>query len=200
MSSTTHPRHAHTPYAIFATALALALAACGGPDERTGPGGGARTGYTSCSGTQCAPGQYCDTGLFCVNGCVSDLNCLPDARCVNVSSVSGAGICEAATTSPNPTPVTPPARDASCDGYAAHARECGMLASEAEALRQSCDQLDADSKRALVACNAAESCAELLSCSGVECFTDAQCPPASPRCLGRAQVVDPFNDVPYTCR
>jgi hypothetical protein len=75
-----------------------------------------------------------------------------------------------------------------------------MLASEAEALRQSCDQLDADSKRALVACNAAESCGELLSCSGVECFTDAQCPPASPSCLRPAQVVDPFNDVPYTCR
>lgn len=210
MTSSTLSRTAHPLTGLLAAGLCLTLAACGGTEPGRsssrsggtgggGGGGGTRTGYTACNGAQCAPGQYCANALFCQNGCTSDLNCLPDQRCIDINSVTGDGICSESA-APPPPPPPPPQRDATCDGYAAHARECGLAASEAEAIRQSCDQLDADTKRALVACNASETCGELLSCSGIQCFTNAHCPPASPSCLTRAQVVDPLSDVPYTCR
>lgn len=187
--------------AASATLLVLAsfaLANCGGKTVGSADSGEtstARTGYTNCASGRCSPGQYCSTNLVCLNGCVSDLNCLSDAKCVEISSVSGEGVCESSP----PTTILPP-RDATCDSYAAHAQECGLLASEAEAIRQVCDQLDVGTKQALAACNASESCAELLSCSGLQCFNDGQCPPASPDCVTRDEVVDPLDDVLHTCR
>lgn len=94
----------------------------------------------------------------------------------------------------------PPPDDNTCDGYADHAETCGLSASNAEAIRQQCDTLSQDEQEAIIACNTSESCSEFRSCSGVECFQDVDCPAARPDCIDPADVVDPFTDIPFTCR
>lgn len=197
---------------IFCSLSALGVA-CG--DSSGGDG----QGFTECGGVTCQPGQYCVDSRFddCQPGCTSDVNCAENQSCqdpdffnvgvcrqaaVVTDPTCGNGACESGEdTNSCPADCTSrPVRDATCDGYAQHAQECGLLASLAEGIRQSCQDLDADTQRALIACNASETCSELRSCSGVDCFADGQCPMATPDCVLPDEVVDPFVDVPFTCR
>jgi hypothetical protein len=168
-----------------------------------GCGGELRDGETECEFNVCAPGQYCDGGLFCSAGCTSDANCLSNSRCVDINSVIGTGICEESAANPNPNPnpnPVPMTQDTTCDGYVNYAKSCGLLASQAEAIRLNCGQLDSQTQTALVACAASQSCSEFMTCSGVECFGDEQCPVAKADCIMPNEVVDPFVDVAFTCR
>lgn len=194
---------------LFGTCL---LFACG--DDSEDP---TERGFTECGQATCQPGQFCEDSRLaqCSNGCTSDLNCAANQTCqdpdffnVGVCRSNGQpsgpecgnGTCEQGETTGSCPADCKPTRDATCDGYADHAKECGLLASAAEALRQECSQLDAETQRALVACNASETCGELLGCSGVECFEDGQCPRERPDCIYPAEVVDPFTEAPFTCR
>ena len=176
---------------VAATSVLAVVAACA-PAQR---------GFTECNGVQCQPGQYCFGGGICANGCLSSVNCAEGQECRDDGGGDNAGVCadpdgpaggEGEGEGEGDDPAT-------CDGYATHAQSCGLRASEAEAIRQQCDQLTADQQSALIACNASESCSEFESCSGVQCFVDADCG-AGQHCLQRSEVVDPLSDVPYTCR
>jgi hypothetical protein len=160
-----------------------------------------KDGESTCATGVCEPGQFCQAAEFCSNGCVSDANCLTGVKCVDINPGSHVGVCENGN---NPAGEgegegeTPP--DNTCDGYATHAQQCGLRASEAEGIRQVCDQASANTKSAMIACNASTTCSEFLSCSGLQCFQDSDCPSSASHCLQRSEVVDPFNDVPYHCR
>ena len=205
--SRAHSARIWTRLSVATLATSALVAACGGTETNPGgrPTGGStsaqRTGETKCLSAVCGAGQYCEGGAICVPGCTSSANCLAGTECVDVDDFTHVGTCESGTSQPPPPPPPPPPkRDATCDGYATHAKECGLLASEAEAIRQSCDQMDAQTKTALVSCNASETCSELMGCSGVQCFEDEHCPPAKPDCVLRTEVVDPLTDQPYHCR
>lgn len=193
-------KQGHSNFKLLSLALTWSIVACGGDERRPGSSGngeGLAPGETHCLGAVCGAGQYCEGGAVCIPGCTSDANCLEGVHCVNVDEFSHVGTCDSAP----PTPTTDtPEREASCDGYAAHAKACGLLASEAEAIRQVCGQADLPTKQAMIACNASESCQELLACSGLQCFTSSDCPSSAPHCVLRTEVVDPFTDIPYHCR
>lgn len=171
-------------------ALVLALAACGGPIGN---------GVTPCGGLQCGAGQYCFSPNQCVNGCTSDANCQDGASCVDINDVTGDGICENGSNGEEGEGEgEPPPDEGTCDGFADHAEACGLLRSEATAIKLVCDQASANEQAAMIACDSAESCDEFRACAGAECFSDADCNGA--HCLQRSEVVDPFVDVPYTCQ
>ena len=176
---------------VFALAAVAALTAC----PSLSPLG---DGQTACNNTVCAAGQYCFGPDLCVNGCTSDANCLDGTACVDINETTGEGVCENGTNDPGDEGEGEAVVDDTCDGYADHARACGLLASETAAIKLSCDQASADVQDAMIACNASTSCAEFRSCSGVECFSDDDCDGG--HCLQRSEVVDPFADFPYTCR
>ena len=160
-----------------------------------------KPGESTCATAVCEAGQFCEAGEFCSNGCVSDANCLAGVKCVDINPGSHIGVCANGS---NPASEGEgegePPPDNTCDGYATHAQQCGLRASEAEGIRQTCDQASANTKRAMIACNASTSCGEFLSCSGLQCFQDSDCPSTASHCLQRSEVTDPFHDVPYHCR
>lgn len=177
--------------ALFSLSFVLVvLAACDG----AAPIG---NGVTPCGGLQCGAGQYCFSPNQCVNGCTSDANCLDSSSCVDISDVTGDGICENGSNGDEGEGEDPP-DVGTCDGFAEHAEDCGLLRSEATAIKLVCDQASADEQDAMVACDSAESCDEFRACAGAECFTDDDC--GGDHCLLRSEVVDPFVDVPYTCQ
>jgi hypothetical protein len=194
---------------MFVVSLGLCAAAtpsCGEEgDGKGGAGNGDDTkqGYTECNGSTCQPGQYCWGSGICENGCLSSENCAADQQCNDEGEGwDGAGVCvdgdgpagegegeEGEGEGPD---------ESDCDGYADHAQSCGLRASEAEAIRQFCDQLTAAEQEAMVACDAAESCDEFRACSGVECFSDDDCA-GGETCRMQEDVEDPFTQQPYQC-
>jgi hypothetical protein len=136
-----------------------------------------------------------------VNGCTSDANCQDSSSCVDISQTTATGICENGSNNPDDNGddnnTDPPPETGTCDAFADHAQSCGLLASEATAIKVSCDQATAAEQDAMIACDASESCDEFRGCVGVECFSDDDC--GGDHCLLRSEVVDPFTDIPYTC-
>ncbi len=183
-----------TPY-FCACFLIGALAAC--PPAEEDPLG---QGFTDCNGQTCQPGQYCFGGGICENGCLSDVNCAEGQDCQDEDDFDRAGVCvDADVPSEGEGEGEGPSEDGTCDSFADHAQDCGLPASDAAAIRASCNGLSADEQDALLACDAAESCDELRGCSGVECFSDDNCGSDAPHCLRSTEVVDPFTDIPFTC-
>ena len=178
--------------AVLSASFALVLAACGGAPP-TG------NGVTPCGGLQCGAGQYCFSPNQCVNGCTSDANCLDGAACVDINDVTGDGICENGSNGDEgESEREDPAEVGTCDGFADHAEDCGLLRSEATAIKLVCDEASAAEQDAMIACDSAESCNEFRACAGAECFTDDDC--GGDHCLLRSEVTDPFVDIPYTCQ
>jgi hypothetical protein len=167
--------------------LATLTVACG-PTIPTG------NGVTACGNTVCQAGQYCYGDGLCVNGCTSDANCQDDSSCVDISPTTATGICENGT---NDNDNNQPPVSGNCDSFADHAQECGLLASEATAIKLTCDQATATEQDAMVACDASESCGEFRACVGVECFSDVDC--GGDHCVLRSEVSS-VTDIPYTCK
>lgn len=164
---------------IGISVIAFGLVGCG--DDGGGAGGGGSSdddggeldqGFTECGTQTCQPGTHCLNGA-CVPGCVSNTNCAEGEDC-DVDAVSGDGTCQDGATGEGGSDPTG-GHTSDCDGFAAYAQECGLAASFAEAIRQSCDGASAQEKQGMIACAASESCDEFMSCSGAECFADDQC-------------------------
>lgn len=188
------------PRSILWTTLLMACGtqACGADSADPADSSHVGDGFTACGDATCQPGQYCFGPDTCVAGCTSDANCVDDTPCVDIDAGTHVGVCQNGANDPGEGEGEGE-ESSTCDSYADHTHACGLAASEATAIKLSCDQAAHDVRLAMIACDAAETCDELRSCSGVECFADADCG-AGGDCLLRSDVVDPFADVPYTCR
>ena len=130
---------------------------------------------TTCGPAVCEAGQYCVGVGLCQNGCLTRANCLPGQECVDVSTVTGDGVCEGGSSSEGEGEGEgegDPAQACldACDRFA----DCGMRGSDHNDCLNTCPDLSANQQRTVAQC-ANGSCGDSLNCLEMECFSDADC-------------------------